>query len=196
MICISDTHLYLDTLKPSGAVFSLPEFSKSLRTSLTLPNLLSHSLLVYRADTTYGGQPDRKYSFVAKGTASNLEHPGSRLPPLLLHETSPDERHYHAISQPFYLHSHRLGPFISSRTSEGYDSKITIYSSGEAGIQRIQLKLAWRETLGRLGVRYWMGLAMWSIAVVGILQLLAWRKYDSDGSFSVLITSPCPLIMR
>jgi hypothetical protein len=27
-----------------------------------------------------------------------------------------------------------------------------------------------------------MGLAMWSVSVVGILQMIAWRTYDVDGN--------------
>lgn len=58
---------------------------------------------------------------------------------------------------------------------------LRVYSSGECGIQRLDLSFAWKESLGRFGVRYWQGLAMYGMAVVGCLQLLAYRAFDRDG---------------
>jgi hypothetical protein len=58
------------------------------------------------------------------------------------------------------------------------------------------LRVAWRETLGRLGVRYWMGLAMWCVAVVGVLQTLAWYRYDSDGKRGIVRTGGHSLSSR
>ncbi|PVG04365.1 PGAP1-domain-containing protein, partial [Serendipita vermifera] len=158
----------MDAIKWSGFQFTRPTWSKSLHTTFHLPSLLFHSLIVYRGEVTYDG---------------NCRDP--KLPPLIHHEPSDDESHYHSVSVPFYLHSHKQGPFIQSRGLIGHHSHsaLHVYSSGECGIQVITLHIAWQETLGRLGVRYWMGLAMWSVAVVGILQTFAWYRYDSDGVF-------------
>ncbi|KAG8760456.1 GPI inositol deacylase [Serendipita sp. 396] len=156
----------LDAIKPSGVTLTLPSRSKSLRTIIKFPNLLSHSLLVYKVDTAYSGQCL-----------------GLRLPPLVMHHSSPNEVHYHSAAETFYLHSHRTGPFLRQRESNDHVTTLTIYSSGECGIENLHLRIAWRETLGRLGVRYWMGLAMWSISVVAIIQGMAWHQYDTRGAF-------------
>lgn len=65
----------------------------------------------------------------------------------------------------------------------GSDQGLTlrVYSSGECGIQRLDLSVAWKESLGRFGVRYWQGLAMYCMAVVGCLQLSAYRAFDRGG---------------
>ena len=104
-----------------------------------------------------------------------------RLPPIILHQPSSIESHYHSVSQPFFLQSHRVGPFLSSLRDADHVPSLSIYSSGECGISKLTVKIAWKESLGRLGVRYWMGLAMWSVAVVGILLAMAWHTYDSEG---------------
>jgi GPI inositol-deacylase len=99
----------------------------------------------------------------------------------VVHKPSAIESSYHTVSHPFYLQSHRDGPFIPPMR-DGHIPSLTILSTGECGIQSLAISLAWQETLGRLGVRYWMGLAMWSVSVVGILQMIAWRTYDVDGN--------------
>lgn len=156
----------LDAMKPSGISFSLPARSRSLRTIFKLPKLLSHALIVYRGDAVYDGHCL-----------------GLRVPPLLLHQVSPIESHYHTPTRPFYLHSHRDGPFLPLIPNTNHTPELTIYSSGECGIKSITLRVAWKETLGRLGVRYWMGLAMWSVAVVALLMLSAIMGYDANGTF-------------
>jgi len=69
---------------------------------------------------------------------------------------------------------------------DGHIPSLTILSTAECGIQSLKVSLAWQETSGRLGVRYWMGLAMWSVAIVGVLQTIAWFTYDLDGNTCAL----------
>lgn len=155
-----------DTMKPGGATFALPTWSKSARTIIRLPKLFSHALVIYRVETKYDGQCS-----------------APRLPPLVVHSASIVESNYHTTSRPFYLQSHRDGPFIQPMDQGNHVPSLTILSTGECGVQSFTISLAWRETLARLGVRYWMGLAMWSVAVVGILQTVAWIAYDTEGKF-------------
>ena len=100
---------------------------------------------------------------------------------MVAHQVSEDETLWSNPAQPIYLHSHRTGPFVNSQYEPDQGLTLQVYSSGECGIQRLDLSVAWKESLGRFGVRYWQGLAMYSIAVVGCLQLLAYRAFDRGG---------------
>ncbi|OJA08129.1 hypothetical protein AZE42_04157 [Rhizopogon vesiculosus] len=139
----------------------------SVRRHVTLPKLLSNSLLVYKLtprsvdSTSFCTQP--------------------LLSALLVHKSHPAETHYYRLEhdKPIALHTHASAPYIPlSRFSPSYGAELWIYSSGSGcqEIDELSLTIDWWATIGRTGTRYPATLVCWSVSVVAILMFYAWRE--------------------
>lgn len=140
--------------------------------SIYLPNLLSSSLVVYKAVPTLSSQCMRRPST------------GTLLLPLLQYTSHPSETHYFPLAPnwPILLHTHASAPFIPSSYSHGLN--LTIYTTGEDGcaVEHLELSVDLWATLGRWGVRYAAPAASWAVGVVGILLHDSWRSADALGN--------------
>ncbi|KAF9519149.1 hypothetical protein BS47DRAFT_1388290 [Hydnum rufescens UP504] len=128
------------------------------KTSVVLPDLHSHALLVYWLRTTPSGNCV-----------------DSLLPPLASSYTPPrtgsSESHFYVetTTRPIFITSHSSGPFVSSRGAIR-GSILEIYTSGTCGIKELKLGIDWRASLGRAASRYWSSLGVWAVGVVGLIM--------------------------
>ncbi|KAH8113449.1 PGAP1-domain-containing protein [Phellopilus nigrolimitatus] len=161
---------------------------KALLSVIRFPNLLSNVLLIYRAVP--------KLSQTCKG---------SHLPPLLLHTSGPSEAHYHRLenNHPVLLHGHSSAPFlpISSHLLELYSKglNLTIYSSGECGLEGLSITVDWWNSFGRWGSRYWNAILAWSAGLIAFLFYSSWATWDSGAPMSTPFQSLrylCQLLPR
>ncbi|KAI5118768.1 hypothetical protein M0805_005649 [Coniferiporia weirii] len=141
---------------------------KILYSAIQLPELLSNVLLIYRV--------------VPKLSQSCA---GSLLPPILLHTSGLSEGHYHRLEdgQPILLHSHTSAPFLPIpshlTTSFSRGLNLTVFSSGECGVEEINITVDWWNSFGRWGPRYWNAVLAWSTGVVAFIFYSSWKAWDS-----------------
>ncbi|KAL1734367.1 PGAP1-like protein-domain-containing protein [Schizophyllum commune] len=148
-----------------------PDASKS---TVELPNLLSHALFVYRVTP------------LASPSGSSCKD--SLLPPLLSHTSHPSETHYFPLrpgqDRSVLLHTHLPAPYIHDpRPQPGI--AFSIYSSGSAGCQHdlagIRISIDWPTTVGRWTTRYFTTLATWCVAIVVLTIFVAWSEVERTG---------------
>ena len=85
--------------------------------------------------------------------------------PLLTHQSHPSETNYFpltpTLSRRILLHSHSAAPYVASNHSTGH--VLTIHSSGECGVNELELGVDWWATIGRWGTRYGTAAACWAV---------------------------------
>ncbi|KAF8969376.1 PGAP1-like protein-domain-containing protein [Flammula alnicola] len=142
-----------------------------LSNSFTFPNLLSHTLVVYRVIT-------HRYAMPSCSDAL--------LPPLLMHTSHPAETHYFPLTnfhnQRTLLHTHLAAPLIDQTRHFSSFLNLTIVSSAEPECQqeftKFDIAIDWSATLGRWASRYLHTLVSWAAGVASIVVFLAWAQID------------------
>ncbi|KAI0701177.1 PGAP1-like protein-domain-containing protein [Cytidiella melzeri] len=141
--------------------------SSSLKHSIYLPRLLSHTLVVYRVVPQYASHCT-ELMFL----------------PLLEHASHPSETHYHplTLARKKLLHTHGSAPYIDSPYTHGLN--LTIYTDGEGScaISRIGITVDWWATIGRWGGRYGAPVATWAVGVVALTLYEAARAGRASGT--------------
>jgi glycosylphosphatidylinositol deacylase len=156
----------------SGTTLKL---SPSLSIHQTVPSLLSHAMLVWRATPVYANAQSCKDS-------DALLHP-------LLTLHSPHEAHHYPLHPSFpvpLLHTHAGAPFLTSPT---HGLNITIRSSGEpaCAVEKLVITLDIWSTIGRWGARLWPAIASSAIGVVALLVFDALAIAESSsGEYFIL----------
>ncbi|KAL5488183.1 BST1 [Sanghuangporus weigelae] len=159
---------YANSFAPLFRVIDVHLDPISLRTEISFPSLLSDVLIVYRARAKLSGSCK-----------------DSLLPPLLLHTSGPHEAHFHRLleGQPFLLHDHSSAPFLplSNELRKLYSRglNLTVYSSGECGVETLTITIDWWNSFGRWGGRYWNAILTWSAGVVCYLSYASWSVWDA-----------------
>ncbi|CAE6433307.1 unnamed protein product [Rhizoctonia solani] len=147
-----------------SAEIKLPRIDSLVR-RVWMPNLISNAMIAYRT------------TFHHKGDCTN-----PLLAPILVHTSSEAESHFHrtlSSTRNPILHTHNSGPFLSTK----YGVNLTIYTSGECHVDAIQLHVDWHISLGRIASRLWAGVFAWAIAVVAIMNALAWYEWNDTKQF-------------
>ncbi|KAF8517867.1 PGAP1-like protein-domain-containing protein [Gautieria morchelliformis] len=154
---------------PVWGVVSIPVDPGALTATLSMPNILSSSLVVYRVEAPK----------IIGACADAL------LPPLILHWTSSAESHFHPTDglRPILIHTHSSGPFIAYPPAARRALNLSIYSSGECGVSRVSITLDWWSTLGAWGLRYWTTVCAWAVGVIGIVIAHAWHTWEKGDAF-------------
>ncbi|KAL1664296.1 PGAP1-like protein-domain-containing protein [Schizophyllum commune] len=147
---------------------------EALKSTVELPNLLSHALVVYRVTP------------LASTSGSSCKD--SLLQPLLSHTSHPCETHYFPLrpeqDRNVLLHTHLPAPYIHDpRPQPGIT--FSIYSSGSTGCQHelagIRISIDWPTTVGRWTTRYFTTLATWCVAIVALTIFVAWSEAERTG---------------
>ncbi|CAE6535354.1 unnamed protein product [Rhizoctonia solani] len=147
-----------------SAEIKLPR-TESLIRRMWMPNLISNAMIAYRAD------------FDHKGDCTN-----PLLTPILVHTSSEAESHFHrtlSSTRNPILHTHNSGPFLEIN----YGLNLTIYTSGECRVNTMRLRVDWPISLGRIASRLWAGVFAWSVAVVAVMNALAWYGWNDTKQF-------------
>ncbi|PIL37457.1 hypothetical protein GSI_01151 [Ganoderma sinense ZZ0214-1] len=169
-----DVHVGLTSLLISTVNVAVPN---GIRVQLNLPILPANSLIVYRLTPKY----DPKSSCTSNTVFL----------PLLTHQSHPSETHYFPLAPTFsrriLLHSHSAAPYIASDHSSGH--VLTIHSSGECGVNEVELSVDWWATIGRWGTRYGTAAASWAVGIVAILMYDTWRLVEGGASVPDVKTS-------
>lgn len=137
----------------------IPLNPNSLSAVVHLPNLRSHSFLVYRVVPVF----DITYTC----SSSPL------LPPMLTH-TSPSEAHHHSLhpDSAVYLHAHTDAPYLPHNPG-AQGVAFTIRASYGCAPAALHLTIDWWRTLGRLGPRLWPAVAAWSVGLASLMLMRA-----------------------
>ncbi|KAK7049752.1 GPI inositol deacylase [Paramarasmius palmivorus] len=146
---------------------------KTSKATVTLPNLLSHALVVYRVSSRY---------------SDGDSHSDSLLHPLMVHTSSSVETHYFPLTLPMshrlLIHTHGTAPYVRTVGAKGIE--LTVYSSDVPGqLQGVDLSIDWKGTLGRWSTRYFTTLACWAVGVVSLLMFEVLAIGDLDGNGSI-----------
>ncbi|KAG9104891.1 GPI inositol deacylase [Ceratobasidium sp. 370] len=160
-----------------GAELAIPNNGKLIR-RLWLPNLISNALIVYRARFTHD---------------SDCANP--LLAPLLAHTSSDAESHFHRTKSPMngaLLHSHNAGPFLGTK----HGINLTLYSSGECRVTKIQLTVDWRSSAGRAASRLWAGVFAYAVGVAAAMNAFAWFSWDGSRPFPTVQQSFEQIVQR
>ncbi|KAF9567400.1 GPI-inositol-deacylase [Agrocybe pediades] len=169
---------------------------EGLSTSFTFPNLLSHTLLVYRLT------PPR----------SSLSSCSEALfPPLLMHTSHPAETHYFPISRSngdgrILLHTHLAAPYIDQSQHFPSSLNFTIFSSGETecrkGFSELEIAIDWSATMARWSSRYLTTMVGWSAGIVALVFFQAWSSQDArvptpsvDESLALFASTQLPYLL-
>lgn len=156
-----------------GAEVQRPD-TDALKTTVHLPNLLQHALLVYRVTP------------VASTSGTSCQE--LLLPPLLSHTSHSSETHYFPLdpeqTHNVLLHTHLPAPYIRDpRPKQGMS--FNIHSSGSAGCKHglagIRIAIDWPATAGRWTTRYFTTLATWSVAIVALTIFGSWAEAERCG---------------
>ncbi|CAE6396241.1 unnamed protein product [Rhizoctonia solani] len=129
--------------------------TKSLIRRIWMPDLISSSMVAYRA------------TFNHEGDCTN-----PLLTPILVHTSSGIESHFHrtlSSTRNPILHTHNSGPFLGTK----YGLNLTIYTSGDCRVNGIQIHVDWRISTGRIASRLWAGVFAWAIATIAAMNALA-----------------------
>ncbi|KAF8609615.1 PGAP1-domain-containing protein [Ceratobasidium sp. AG-I] len=140
--------------------------SSSLVHNIWLPSLVSNAMIVYKAEFAHEG---------------NCVDP--LLAPLLVHTSSDAESHFHrtvsSSTDGVNLHTHNAGPFLDGKRGVN----LTIYSSGECHVAKLQLRVNWPMSIGRMASRLWAGVFAWAVATIAAMNALAWYNWDGSQQF-------------
>ncbi|KAG8923767.1 GPI inositol deacylase [Tulasnella sp. 417] len=126
----------------------------ALQTDITIPRASISSLVAYRVEGIFPG---------------DCQALSPLIPPLLQHLSSGPESHFHAVrpNQPFLLHGHAKGPFVSTSPSSHSGLRLRLYASPEScPVQSLRISVDWWSTLGRVALRYWTVVVVWGVGVV------------------------------
>ncbi|KAL1721710.1 PGAP1-like protein-domain-containing protein [Schizophyllum commune] len=149
--------------------------AEALKSTVKLPNILSHALLVYRVTP------------LQSPSGSSCKDP--LLQPLLSHTSHPSETHYFPLrpgqNRNVLLHTHLPAPYIHDpRPQPGIT--FSIHSSGSAGCQHdlagVRISIDWPTAVGRWTTRYFTTLATWSVAIVALTIFVAWSEAERTGA--------------
>ncbi|KZW04344.1 PGAP1-domain-containing protein [Exidia glandulosa HHB12029] len=109
---------------------------------------------------------------------------GSRqMPPVALHQSSMAELHLHPLypRSSTRIHSHASGPFIPRR-EVALGTELTVLTTGDCVVSRIDVSVDWWHSLGIWATRYWGAIATWGVGIVAIAILRAWSVASRTGS--------------
>ncbi|KAF8325172.1 PGAP1-like protein-domain-containing protein [Cantharellus anzutake] len=147
-------HIHLDQLPFSP-----------FKTRISLPNLNSNSLLVYSLDAVYRGNCDGR-SFMNPLIGYTVPSENAR-----------ESQFYTPSSRRILLSGHSLGPFIR-RSAIDRGALLEIYTSGACGLEEVNVKLDWKASGGRIGLRYWSSVPIWVMGVVYLSSGITWSAWD------------------
>lgn len=169
---------------------------KRLLTSIRLPGLLSHSLLVYKASfhpslDCNGAYPPRSLLEPSQDWLTLGREVGALFAPLLRHTTTnsgPDrqtvtyESALHSSPSTIFLHSHSASaPFLPPPPASGMKLDYWSDPSATGSSTAVRIRLAWRASASRLILRYRMTAVAWAIGIIGAIIALQARHYRMEG---------------
>lgn len=169
-----------------GGRSTVPLKSNSLKTTVKIPALSQHALLVYRLVSRYSAVPCFD----------------TLLSPLIMHTPHSVETHYFPLHHPpqrrILLHSHAPAPFIDPSPTTYLGLNFTVYSAIQQGCEPITLEIMidWSATIGRWVCRYPTTIGIWATGVAALLMFNAWGIEDKTRAMPTVEESLSNYIRR
>ncbi|KLO19789.1 PGAP1-domain-containing protein [Schizopora paradoxa] len=160
-------------LTPFVSTTTLSLEPAALHSKIQIPSWLASTLLVYKLEPELSASCE-----------------GALLPPMLWHVAGTSESHYYRIEhkKTIYLHTHSSAPFLPLHghpiDSLSNGISLTIHSSGECGVSKLDISIDWWNSFGRWGARYWNAVLAWGAGIIGLAFGWSLWKWDSGASMT------------
>lgn len=128
-------------------------------------------------------------------------HPGSAMPPMLLHTSSQVESHFHSlrVGKKLVLHAHNSGPYLPGETLR--DMQLVVLADGQCMVTSLELQIDLLVSAGRCATRYSSAVLVWGVGVAVLLMAISSKQWlrtskspTSDASSADHITDRFPRV--